>query len=117
MSMTHTQTVLSEEEQRLLFAQIVDQYDPGDDAPEFDPGKPFILVENNERGVQPPYWITTWADENSAGVYVFGQEYPDDWTPIGLFHLRTGEVLTSLTVTATSWADGKPAGDLLPDAE
>jgi hypothetical protein len=53
--------------------------------------RPFLLVEKNVRGCNPPTWYSTHDSPAEAGAYYVGQEYREDWEPVGLWDLDTGE--------------------------
>lgn len=57
----------------------------------------FLLVEQNVGGSDPPYWATTHKSRAAAAKYHDGQEYAEDWCPVLLYDLDTGETFVATT--------------------
>lgn len=50
----------------------------------------FALIESNQRGSDPAYWLTLWATADAAADYHVSQEYASDWLAEDLVDLDTG---------------------------
>lgn len=71
-------------------AQIVDRLgiEPEDAAVELHPSEPILLIEENERGGNPPYYLTTHATVADALDYNATQECAGDWWISEIHDLR-----------------------------